>query len=128
MRNVPDLDITLLSIFNRHDDGMTPERYHEVMENTEIRNEVTMLKLSEKLNIQASVKSDRYSLPYHKEIEHTNYGESYLNGAYEPERFFRKVVKQLLDENVYKIRFYVLMEVAEALPMGKVNFKFRYSI
>ena len=80
----------------------------------------------EKLNIQASVKSDRYSLPYHKEIEHTNYGESYLNGAYEPERFFRKVVKQLLDENVYKIRFYVLMEVAEALPMGKVNFKFRF--
>ena len=74
MRNVPDLDITLLSIFNRRDDVMTPDRYHEVMENTEIRNEVTMLKLFEKLNIQASVKSDRYSLPYHKEIEHTNYG------------------------------------------------------
>jgi len=125
MRNVPKLDNILIS-FSK--DVETEEQYHNTMERYERYNESKLIELFKQIQIQSSVKSNPYSLPYEYEITHTNYGESYINGAYEPERFFRKVVKELLDRHEYKIRFYVLMEVEDCLPMGKINFKFRYYV
>jgi len=125
MRNIPNLNSQLLLIMNR-DDKRTEELYHKFMEKIEQNNEAKLIKILSSLGIQSSVKSNRYSLPYTGEIKHSRMGESYINGAYETEDFFRKVVKELLLNNIRKIRFYILMEVEDCFPMGKVNFKFRY--
>ena len=50
------------------------------------------------LGINATVKSDRYSLPIMYQIKATQHGESYLNGAYESYNIFRKVLKTVLSD------------------------------
>ena len=70
------------------------------------------------IGVAATVKSDRYSLPYVKEIKHTGMGESYLNGAFEIEPFLRTIAKEILNEDLYKIRFYVLAEIEDRFPMA----------
>ena len=82
-----------------------------------------------KINIKATVKQDRYSLPFQKEINVTLNGESYMNGSYEFYRVARPIVKQLLNENVYKIRFYLFINLEEGnFGFGKVSYKFRYFV
>jgi hypothetical protein len=80
------------------------------------------------LGINATVKSDRYSLPIQNQIKVTQYGESYLNGAFETFELCRKVIKEILEKNCYKVRFYVFAEVEDSFPMGKVNYYFNYYI
>ena len=100
--------------------------YEESMINLEKRIENRAIELLRYLDIQSSVKTDRYSLPYTHEIVHTGFGESYLNGAFETSPFYRKVIKEILNENLFKIRFYVFAEIEDQFPMGKVNYYFRY--
>lgn len=80
------------------------------------------------LGINATVKSDRYSLPIMYQIKATQNGESYLNGAFETYQIFRKVLKTVLSEDIYKLRFYVFAEVEDNFPMGKVNYYFNYYV
>lgn len=100
--------------------------YESAMVKLEKQIEKSLIETFRKFNIHASVKTDRYSLPYTHEIKHTGYGESYLNGAFETMPLYRKVFKELLDENIYKIRFYIFAEIEDQFPMGKVNYYFRY--
>ena len=109
----------------------TPEIYVERIEEFEIKAEKSLIKTLAAVGIGAMVKTDRYSLPYTKEIKVTLNGESYLNGPYELIMVTRKVVKQLLEENQYKIRFYLYVEVDSEggrgpFKMGCVNYHFRY--
>lgn len=126
MRNTPSLNNQLLFFLDKDKSKRTINQYHTAMENNETNIERSLIDLLSKIGIQASVKSDRYSLPYKYEVTHTGYGESYLNAAYETPRFFNKIIKELLHDDTYKIRFYVLLEVEDFFPMGKVNMKFRY--
>lgn len=126
MRNIPSLNNQLLFFLDKDNSKRTIDHYHTAMENNETNIERRLVDLLDKLGIQASVKSNRYSLPYKNEVVHTGYGESYLNAAYETPRFFSKIVKELLHDDTYKIRFYILLEVEDSFPIGKVNMKFRY--
>lgn len=112
------------------DEMHTEERYAEKIQEFERKVEKSIIETFKRIDIQGIVKTDPYSLPYKKEIKVTLRGESYLNGPYEIFRVVRPIIKQLLNENLYKIRFYVYIDVTTEskfpLSMGEVNYYFRY--
>ena len=92
--------------------------------------EESIIKTLSKLDVNATVKTDRYSLPFKEEIVVTLNGESYLNGPYEFFRVARKVVKEILNRNIYKMRFYIYINLLPGEGVfggfGKVEYRFRY--
>lgn len=123
-RNIPSMENRLLFFLEEP----TPEKYEESMINLEKKIEGDMIEVFKKLGIHSIVKTDRYSLPYTNEIKTTQYGESYLNGAYESVKLYRKVLSELIEYDVRKMRFYILAEVEDTEFMGKVNYYFRFYI
>ena len=121
-RNIPSMENQLLFFLKEP----TPEKYEESMINLEKKIEGDMIEVFRKLGIHSIVKTDRYSLPYTNEIKTTQYGESYLNGAFESVKLYRKVLNDLIKYNVRKMRFYILAEVEDYEFIGKVNYYFRY--
>jgi len=111
---------------NRRTEDRTPEKYEEYMVNLEKDIEKDMIEVLTKMGINATVKTDRYSLPFQRQIKTTQYGESYLNGAFESIKLYRSVLSEMVELNIYKIRFYIFAEVEDHFPMGKVNYYFNY--
>ena len=124
-RNIPDMNNQLLFFM---DDDRTPEKYEDAMINLEKKIEKDMIQVFIKMGIHATVKTDRYSLPYLSQIKTTQFGESYLNGAFESHKLYRAVLKEMVNLNLYKIRFYIFAEVEDSPYMGKVNYYFNYYI
>jgi hypothetical protein len=108
------------------------EDYMKFITEFEIQCENSLIELFNKLNIQSSVKTDRYSLPYKEEIISIIDGASYLNHAFTISNITREIVKELLDKNVYKLRFYLTVDAIiendteERHFFGRVVYKFRY--
>ena len=130
-RNIPVMGNQLLFFMddkNGKKENRTPEKYEESMINLEKKIEKDMIEVFSKMGINASVKTDRYSLPYQDQIKTTQHGESYLNGAFESIKLYREVLHKMVDLNVYKVRFYIFAEVVDSFPMGKVNYYFNYYI
>lgn len=129
MRKIPDLSKGILfPLIGSEKKNQTESGYLNKIEEFERKCEDSLINTLSRLNIHASVKTDRYSLPYQFEVEKTLYGESYLNGPYEFYRVAREFVKELLVKDVYKIRFYLLIDVDTEKMLGKVTYKFRYYI
>jgi hypothetical protein len=130
-RNIPNMKNQLLFFMdgkNGKREDRTPEKYEESMINLEKKIEKDMIGVLSKMGINASVKTDRYSLPHQFQIKTTQNGESYLNGAFESVKLYRAVLSNLVEMDVYKIRFYIFAEVEDSFPMGKVNYYFNYYI
>jgi hypothetical protein len=130
-RNIPNMGNRLLFFMddiNGREGDRTPEKYEEHMINLEEKIEKDMIEVFHKMGINATVKTERYSLPYQFQIKTTQNGESYLNGAFESIKLYRAVLSELVRMDVYKIRFYIFAEVEDSLPMGKVNYYFNYFI
>jgi len=130
-RNIPDMKNQLLFFMdgkNGREEDRTPEKYEEHMINLEKKIEKDMIEVLFKMGIHATVKTDRYSLPYQFQVRTTQNGESYLNGAFESVKLYRAVLRNLLEMDVYKIRFYIFAEVEDSFPMGRVNYYFNYYI
>ena len=130
-RNIPDMKNQLLFFMdgkNGREEDRTPEKYEEHMINLEKKIEKDMIEVLFKMGIHATVKTDRYSLPYQFQVKTTQNGESYLNGAFESVKLYREVLRNLLEMDVYKIRFYIFAEVEDSFPMGRVNYYFNYYI
>lgn len=133
-RNVPSIENSLLFFLDigGKKSKVTPENYVEEYEKWMVKRELSiekwLLDTFSHLGINATVKSDRYSLPIMYQIKATQNGESYLNGAFETYQIFRKVLKTVLSEDIYKLRFYVFAEVEDNFPMGKVNYYFNYYV
>jgi hypothetical protein len=121
-RIIPSMENRLLFFLNEP----TPEQYIESMIDLEKKIEKDMIDVFNKIGVHAIVKTDRYSLPYQHEIKTTQMGESYLNGAFESIKLYREVLNEMIENDVRKIRFYILAEVADTVSMGKVNYYFRY--
>ena len=108
--------------------------YVEKIEAFERKCEESLIKTLGRIDIVASVKTVPYSLPYNNEIVVELRGESYLNGAYEFHRVARKIVKELLEKDLYKVRFYMYIDVVipekRTLlnPYGSVKYHFRYHL
>jgi hypothetical protein len=100
----------------------------------EIECEKRLKDLFSRIGIQSSTKSDRFSLPYKHEVIGEIEGNSYLNYAFDINKIARVFVKDLIEKNANKIRFYLLAEVVtenETIGKrykGKVVYKFRYMI
>ena len=122
-RNIPNPNNNLVSFFmDRQKKELSyEETYENLMINTEKTLEKKLIDVFNKLGIQASTKKDRYSLPYNNQLKITQYGESYVNAAYNSEKLFRESVKKILYQNVYKFRFYIFIEVVDLEPMKIVN-------
>ena len=133
-RNVPSIENSLLFFLDigGKKSKVTPDNYVEEYEKWMVKRELSMekwlLDTFAHLGINATVKTDRYSLPIMYQIKVTQYGESYLNGAFESYETFRKAINAVLANNVYKLRFYVFAEVEDNFPMGKVNYYFNYYV
>lgn len=124
-RNIPEMKNQLLFYMDK---DRTPEKYEETMINLEKKIEKDMIGVLSKMGINATVKTDRYSLPFQGQIKTTQNGESYLNGAFESFQLYRKVLYKMVELNVYKVRFYIFAEVEDSFPMGKVNYYFKYYV
>lgn len=124
------LDAMILSHLLGFKSTKTNELYKEKIEKFERSCENSLIETLGRLNIQATVKTDPYSLPYKNEVIVKLQGESYLNGPYELFRVTRQIVKELLDKNVYQLRFYLYIEVEtnskNLFDMGRVVYHFRY--
>lgn len=133
MREIPkNLNKGILYPLLGHDKRkQSEENYIKQIEKFERNCEKSLIETLSRLSIDARVKSDPYSLPHTNEFVVKLNGESYLNGPYEFHRVARKFVKELLDKNVYKIRFYIWVDVdSEAGPfkLGNVTYRLRYYI
>ncbi len=110
------------------------QSYLDAVTKFEIECEAKLKDLFRMIGIQSSVKRDRYSLPYKHEVVGEIEGTSYINYAYNIDNIARVFVKDLLDKNVSKIRFYLFVEVItedETMSkryFGKVVYNFRYMI
>ncbi len=123
-RNFPSENNPLMSLVKNFKNPL--KDYEKFVINIEKSIEKDLIKILKNLNIKASVKTDRYSLPIKYQIKTTQYGESYLNAAFETEKLYRNIVKDLLNKDVYKIRFYIFAEIEDCFPMGKVNYYVNY--
>ncbi len=106
--------------------------YMKFITEFEMKCEHSLNTLFDSLNIQSSVKTDRYSLPYKEEIISTIEGASNLDYAFTLSNITRDIVKELLDKNIYKLRFYLTVDAIiendteDRHFFGKVVYKFRY--
>lgn len=110
------------------------ETYIEAVTKFEIQCETKLKDLFKKVGIQSTVKRDRFSLPYTHEVIGEIEGTSYINYAFNIDNIARVFVKNLLDKDIHKIRFYLFVDViTEDENMskrysGKVVYKFRYMV
>lgn len=87
-----------------------------------------------KLGISASVKTNRYSLPYKNEISNTQKRGGLNYNAFDLQQLVRQVIIELLRTNVKKLRFYVIGDLIlekDSSEFGYSNstiVKFRYTI
>ena len=106
------------------------EKYERKIVDFEKSCERSIIETLSKLYIRSMVKTDRYSLPFKNEIVVTLNGESYLNGPYEFYRVAKIIAKELLEKNVYKLRFYLYVNLLAGTnfltAFGKVEYRFRY--
>lgn len=85
-----------------------PNSYLLAVQNYEEQIENYLIEVLNNLGILASVKTIRYSLPYHKEIVNTQRRNGLNYRAFDLQEFVRQVVKVLLELKVKKLRFYVI--------------------
>ena len=134
-REIPDLTSSILSpLIGWKEDKKTEKRYLKKIKKFERGCEKSLIETFSRVGIKGMVKTDPYSLPFNNEIEVTLNGESYMNGPYEFYRVARRILKEVLDKNIYSMRFYMFIEVVTPEkrtlldPFGKVVYKFRYHL
>ncbi len=92
------------------------ENYLKKIYKFERESEKFLKELLWKINIDALVKTNPYSLPYQKELVYKLGYESWLNEPYRLSRITRNIANELLAENIYSIRFYMFINVVEFNP------------
>jgi len=103
---------------------------NKFLDNFEKSLEDKIIEFLEDIGISATVKSDKFSLPYNNEVVTLLRTESYMNGMLEHNRVFRPIVKELLDKGVHKIRFYFWIDIKDNLDIftGGLMYHFRYYV
>ena len=133
-RNEVDINNSMISIGLglgriKNPEERTNGKYIENLEKYETNCENNLMKLLSSINIDASVKTIPESLPYTHEITKTFKCFSYINDAFNIKQVYQDIVRELLNENVYKIRFYFYIDFETIKKMGcfgDVIYKFRY--
>jgi hypothetical protein len=124
--------IPQLNNFIRKGKKIDLDDYLKCITEFEIKCEHSLITLFDSLNIQSSVKTERYSLPYKEEIISTIEGGSNLDYAFTLSNITRDIVKELLDKEINKLRFYLTVDAIiendtdDRHFFGRVVYKFRY--
>jgi hypothetical protein len=84
--------------------------WKDLQQEVETNKEKTLIDLLWKLGIQSSVKTDKKSLPYQHTVTIHKGFNSFVNDIAYTEELYRKLIKHLLEEDTYKIRFFVETE------------------
>ena len=105
---------------------LTTESYNKFLEVRENNIEKKLKELFLSLDIRAITKTDRKSLPYNCEIKQKLVIPSYVNDGFRYDYIAREIVKEVLNKGMFKIRFYVDMNIIPHFPMGCVEYNFRY--
>jgi len=117
------------NIENETEEICDEEYYHKLMNKIELRTEKAFITLFKQLGIDASTKVDRFSLPYQYEIIMV---KQYCNNVFwgiDAIDFMREVVLMLLVKKVYKIRFYVFLQLeTRTKETCNATFYFRYYV
>jgi hypothetical protein len=128
-RKIPNLESFSLSPIVG--DDKTEENYKTQIYKFERRIEEHLLGIFKNLGMNAIVKTDPYSLPYNNEFEYSRRFSSYINDAYDYRYASREILKEVLENDLYKFRFYIYVDVytfaEDNRPLGKeVKYYFRY--
>lgn len=102
----------------------TEENYVKALEVIEAKWENYLIDLLNRLNINASVKPDKYSLPFKDELIFTKPDCALFPKAYHSFMFaLREFLKVILERNLPKLRFYIIIELNPKDPvnMGRFN-------
>lgn len=125
IRTIPEKGNQLISLFSKRITEMTLSEYEEHMVELEMRTEKRIIKMLELMDTVATVKTNRYSLPYTDQIKRSMNITSYVNDALDTRLFLRSIAKAILEEDLRKIRFFVFAEI-EGGTFGRVNYYFNY--
>jgi hypothetical protein len=126
LRAIPESNNTLLGLISKEDrKELTIAEYENHMAKLEKSIEEKIIKMLDMIGTHASVKTDRYSLPYKHYIKHTRQASSYLNDAFDTRQFIREIAEEVLKYEITKLRFYVFAEM-EGGMFGKMNYYFNY--
>ncbi len=81
-----------------------------------------------RIDIRGLVKTDPYSLPYTKEIVAFFGRDEFRSHPYTFRRAARIIIKDLLNGDMYKVRFYLFINVItkENIFASGVEYRFRY--
>jgi len=116
VRNIPSMENTRLQCLMT-DVERTPENYEVKMRELEIELEREFGEFLERLGVQASVKGDRYSLLVHEDYTSFNTRDLY-----------RILAKDVVDHEIYKMRYYVFIEVYDFNIYTSVVYSLRYYV
>ena len=116
------------------DDLLDSNAYLLTVQKYEVDIEAYLKDVLNKLGISATVKTNRYSLPYENEISNIQKRIGLNYNAFDLQQLVRQVIKELLRTNVKKIRYYVIGDLifekdrSEFGYSNSIIVKFRYSI
>lgn len=116
------------------DDFLDSNAYLLTVQKYEVDIEAYLKDVFNKLGISASIKTNRYSLPYENEISNTQKRGGLNYNAFDLQQLVRQVIIELLRTNVKKLRFYVVGDLIlekDRTEFGYSNsiiVKFRYTI
>ena len=129
-RIIPDLNnLQLINVLlDNKKDVVGPEKlkeiYLEKIENFEEECEDKLIKVLAELDISSMVKPDRYSLIYN--MEYVTVVSAYHYTPNDFGKIMREIVKEVLNKNLYKIRFYMFINILEGRMLGRIEYRFRY--
>ncbi len=122
----PEVDLTdsLLSPLLKA--KISIEHYYEELEIYEELCERKLTEILGLLGITAKVKTDRYSLPYQREVVYSVTKDEMISNTYRFERVAREITRELLNERVYKLRFYLFINIITNEGIARIEYRFRY--
>ena len=118
---------------NDHFLRLTDGKPEEALDRFEGRVQELTIATLRNLGIRATVKRDKFSLPFTHEVISELRLESWLNAVYEYQWPLRKFVLELLNQNEDRIRFYLWVDFFETQKprsgiTGGLRYHFRYCV
>ena len=116
--------------FEYEEERISDEEYYEkLVTKIETRAEKELIAILKQLGIEASTKSERFSLPYQYEIVTVKQYCDRLFWGINLVDLMRKVTLMLLVKKIYKIRFYVFLQLeTPTAETCQASFYFRYYV
>ncbi len=105
------LYFSFLRIRGNEANSFTLDDYFNEIMYYEMELETNLIDILNKVGIEASVKTDRYSLPYKNEFRQVQVSYRNIVEAFDFQLLTREIVNELIRKKVKKIRFYLIADL-----------------